>query len=112
MRDCIAECSSCHEICTETITHCLALGGDHAEVDHISPLIDCAALCRESAEFMLRGSRLHHNVCGVCAEACDRCAVSCEAMPEDDLMRRCAEECRRCADSCRRMAAAETSGRV
>lgn len=104
MRRCIDECQSCREVCLETVSHCLKLGGKHAESGHITTLLDCAGICTTSAEFMLRGSEQHGAVCGVCAEVCDRCAASCEAIGEDEMMARCAEECRRCAESCRKMA--------
>lgn len=106
MRDCISNCTECHNICVETANHCLEMGGKHAEASHIRGLLDCAQACATSADFMLRGSALHPNVCGVCAEACERCAESCERLADgDELMLRCAEICRRCAESCRQMAA-------
>jgi|SRR5688572_4197635 len=67
MRDCIEECHHCHDICTETITHCLEMGGDHADPKHIRLLLDCAEICQTSANFMLRASDLHGQVCDVCA---------------------------------------------
>lgn len=106
MRECIANCTECHNICVETTIHCLGMGGEHASQDHIRVLLDCAQMCATSADFMLRGSDLHKRTCGVCAEACERCAADCERLAGgDDLMLRCAEVCRRCAESCRRMAA-------
>ncbi len=106
MRDCIANCTECHNICIETAAHCLEMGGEHAAAHHIHLLLDCAQICATSADFMLRGSELHGQTCGVCAEACERCAEDCERLAGDDeVMRRCAEVCRRCAESCRRMAA-------
>jgi hypothetical protein len=39
----------------------------------------------------------------VCADACERCVESCDALDGDE-MKRCAEICRRCAESCREMA--------
>jgi hypothetical protein len=106
MRDCIENCTNCHTICMETFAHCLQMGGSHAEADHIRTLLDCAEICATSANFMLRGSDLHPQVCGVCAAACERCAESCERLASgDELMLRCAEMCRRCAESCRQMAA-------
>jgi hypothetical protein len=103
MRSCIDECQSCHAVCVETMTHCLSMGGAHAEAGHIRALIDCAQICAASADFMLRGSSSHPEVCGVCAEVCEACAESCEALPGAE-MKRCAEQCRRCAASCREMA--------
>ena len=103
MRSCIDECQSCHEVCVETLAHCLAMGGEHAEAEHITMLMDCAQICTSSADFMLRGSSLHAGVCGVCADICEECAESCEAL-EGAEMKRCADQCRRCAESCREMA--------
>jgi hypothetical protein len=107
MRECIENCSNCHDVCVETITHCLERGGEHSAPDHIRALLDCAQACDASRDFMLRGSDLHPAVCGVCADACERCAASCEALGADDeVMLNCAEICRRCAESCRSMAGA------
>lgn len=96
----------CHTICLETITHCLAKGGEHARPDHIKLLLDCAEICQTAANFMTRDSEAHALTCRVCAEICERCAASCEEMGDDDEMRRCAEACLRCAESCREMAGA------
>lgn len=107
MRECVENCSNCHDVCVETVTHCLDRGGEHATLEHIRALLDCAQACDASRDFMLRGSDLHAAVCGVCADACERCAESCEAIGgDDDVMRNCAEICRRCAESCQAMAEA------
>lgn len=104
MRKCIRECHRCHDICTETVTHCLEMGGDHAEPNHIRLLLDCAEICQTSANFMLRVSDLHGQVCGVCAAVCERCAEDCERFGDDEVMKQCAEVCRSCAQSCLEMA--------
>ena len=105
MRNCIEACQSCHEVCLETIEHCLTMGGKHAAPEHIRTLMDCAQICETSADFMLRGSDLHAHTCAACAAVCEACAVSCEQLGGAE-MKRCAEECRRCADSCRAMSQA------
>jgi hypothetical protein len=105
MRECIMRCSDCHNVCVETVTHCLTIGGEHAAVDHIRLLLDCAEICATSRDFMLRGSEHHRRTCGVCAEICDAYARWARGVPgPDEQMRRCGEECERCAESCRRMA--------
>lgn len=112
MQECIDSCQNCHTICLETISHCLQMGGDHAEATHIRLLQDCVQICAASADFMLRGSDYHPQVCGVCADVCDACAESCENLASgegEDLMQRCADICRRCAESCRRMASGASS---
>jgi hypothetical protein len=104
MQRAIDECESCRDVCVRAIVHCLHRGGSHAEEAHITALLDCVDMCATSATFMLRDSTFHRRICEVCADICDACAASCEEFPDDDVMRRCAEECRRCAESCRQMA--------
>jgi len=104
MQQCIENCTNCHNICVQTIDHCLRMGGKHVEAAHIKSLLDCADACRTSADSMLRGSALYKQVCGVCTDACTRCAESCAQFGEDAQMKACAEQCRRCAASCTEMA--------
>ncbi len=105
MRECIRNCTQCHDICLETSAYCLQMGGKHAEAAHLRLLLDCAEICQTSANFMLRGSDLHQRTCAICAEICERCAQDCEQFGDDARMRACADMCYRCAESCRRMAA-------
>ena len=104
MQQCIENCLTCHRSCLETVTHCLAKGGRHAEAAHIRLLLDCVEICQTSANFMLRGSLFHALTCGVCAELCQRCADDCARFSDDQIMAQCAQICRRCAESCRHMA--------
>jgi hypothetical protein len=104
VEQCIQNCKDCHDMCVETIAHCLEIGGKHAEPAHIRLMLDCAEICQTSANFMLRGSDLHRYTCGVCAEVCERCAQDCERFEDDDYMQECAKVCRSCAESCRQMA--------
>lgn len=105
MQECIQNCLNCHAICLETIGHCLAMGGEHAQADHIRLLQDCAQICMTSADFMLRMSEHHPQTCGICADICEACARDCESMADgSDFMQKCADVCRKCAESCRRMA--------
>lgn len=106
MRQCIRECSECHDVCLETIHYCLHKGGHHAEAHHIRLMQDCVQICHTGADFMLRGSDLHGHTCRACAEVCRRCAAHCEAMADDPQMKTCGQACRRCAESCASMAAA------
>lgn len=101
MQMCIQNCTLCYQTCTQMISQCLEKGGAHSSPGHIKALMDCAAACAVSADFMIRGSDLHASFCRVCAEACLACAVECDKFDED---KDCAEVCRRCADSCQMMA--------
>ena len=105
MKRCAEQCRECHEVCVETVRHCLERGGRHAEAEHVLLLLDCAQICDTSGDFLLRGSALHRETCRACAEVCTRCAESCERL-DGEAMRRCAGACRRCAESCRQMAEA------
>ena len=107
---CIAACTECHRVCLDTLTrHCLVKGGAHAAPDHVRMMLDCAAICQTSADFMIRGSPRHGAVCQVCASICAACAESC-ARFDDPAMRACAEACRACAVACRRMAQEQGAG--
>jgi hypothetical protein len=108
MDRCIEVCQSCHEICVESITHCLHLGGRHAAPEHIQMLMDCAEICMTGAQFMMRNSPMHHEICGACAAVCEACAKSCEPLAEEHQMELCADQCRRCAELCREMAKTHT----
>lgn len=104
VQECIENCTRCHQICEQTISHCLRLGGTHADVNHIRILRDCAQACTSAADFMLRDSDLHPKACSLCADTCLACAEDCEHLaPEDQMMHLCAEVCRDCAESCRLM---------
>lgn len=104
MQTCIDACQDCHAVCLETVQHCLGKGGEHAAREHIRTLLECAEICRTSADFMLMEAGSHAKVCGICAEICVRCAQECERFGDDEMMKACAEACRRCAESCRKMA--------
>lgn len=106
LEQCIDLCTQCHAVCLSTAQYCLQKGGAHADARHVRVLLDCADICRTSADLMLRGSELHTSTCRTCAEICARCADECERMSADAIMAQCAEMCRRCAESCTEMSRA------
>ena len=70
-------------------------------------LLDCAEICRTSADFMIRGSdAASAHLPRPAPPICARCADECDRMGEDPYMAACAEICRRCAESCGEMAEA------
>lgn len=105
MQDCISNCTTCALVCEQMISHCLGIGGPHAEQSHIKLLVDCARICATSAQFMARESDYHMEICRACAAICTACAEDCAKFGDDSMMKECAEVCRRCAESCSRMAA-------
>ena len=108
MQKCIDDCLSCSSVCTETLHHCLMMGGKHAEVAHVTIMLDCAEICQTSANFMLRQSAAHVETCGTCAAICRACEESCRQL-DGDFMKRCADECASCAESCESMAGVKSA---
>jgi hypothetical protein len=107
MEECIENCTNCHRVCLETAARHFA-GESAPKLDErmVRLLLDCADICRTSADFMIRGSDLHQHTCRACAAICARCADECDRRGEDPYMAACAEICRRCAASCAEMAGA------
>lgn len=103
LEDCIEKCMDCYKSCTETMAHCLDMGGKHAESSHMSMMMDCAEICNISADFMLRDSNMSAAICEKCAEICDICAEDCKSFKDDTEMMQCADMCVACAESCRKM---------
>ena len=94
-------CQDCGWCCLQTITHCLALGGEHAEPHHQAVLHDCADICETTARFIARQSPHAVHLCRECAEICSDCARDCDAIAHGDtVMQHCAQTCRLCAETC------------
>lgn len=110
MDECIDNCLACYRSCTELISHCLSMGGEHSSEDHIGLLTTCASICQTSATFMIYNSDYHRETCRLCSKVCTTCAEDCERIAEgedgmDQEMLDCAALCRQCAESCERMSA-------
>lgn len=105
MQQCIQLCRDCHALCTETIAHCLMLGGRYAAPELIRLFLDCAQGCATTADYMLRRSAFHDRMCRLCADLCHQCGKDCRQIAGDDqLIQQCSEMCRKCAESCEHMA--------
>jgi hypothetical protein len=103
MQECIENCNDCRDECEKMLfQHCLEMGGEHLEQAHVKIMADCIEICQTAANFMLRGSDMHGDVCHACADICDACADSCDEIGGKE-MERCADVCRACAESCREM---------
>lgn len=104
LQKCIDDCTRCYQVCVDTVTYCIKMGGSHVEANHLTLLKDCASICKTSMGFLLRESKHAKSICEVAAEICEACADSCEKIdPGDEQMRECARMCRECAVSCRAM---------
>jgi hypothetical protein len=102
---CAETCLDCYKACTHALYTYLERGSDQAEHQHITVLMDCAQVCRMSADMLLRDSPRHHLTCGLCAAFCEQCAKECAQGGDAS----CAESCRQCAHSCHLMAMADVS---
>lgn len=101
--ECIELCVKCGETCSEMLfTHCLIKGGEHLKPEHVLAMVDCAEICKVTADFLNRKSSSHRHLCAVCAELCEKCARSCRAIA-DGSMERCADACELCQEACEAM---------
>jgi hypothetical protein len=96
---CAGECLECHQHCLSALEYCISKGGDFAKPEHLRLLRVCAEICRTAAFVLESRSEFFDRTCVLCAEVCNSCAESCEAL-KDDFLDHCARSCRDCADSC------------
>ena len=102
MQECMRNCLDCMASCRVRAEGCIG----HPDMEAcLRACLDCQATCDASVALMGFKSPLHTQMCGVCADACERCAEEC-AKHDADHCQACAEACRRCAATCREMAQA------
>ncbi len=97
---CDTMCSSCQKTCEDALKYCEQKGGKHAAKEHINALKDCIALCKASVDLGARDSKLLDKLRAVCADACVKCAKSCEDL-NDPKLKDCVKACNECAKSCK-----------
>lgn len=103
--DCAKACSDCQRECDSCAAHCADLLAK-GEKDHATTLAtcqDCADVCAAAARIMARGGPYSGKICDACAAVCALCGKECEKFPDDEHMKKCAEECRKCEKACREM---------
>ncbi len=93
---CIDACLECATECNHCAVACL----EEKEVQHLTQCIrldlECAVICRASAELMTSGSAYSPQICELCAAICNACAEKCEQHANMGM-----EHCRECAEACR-----------
>ena len=108
---CIAAATECALVCTVCADACLGEEDVKAQVKCIRLNLDCAAVCRLTAELLARPSRRDepalHAQLDACIRMCTACGDECgrHAAMGMEHCAVCAESCRACADACRKMAA-------
>jgi len=101
-KQCVTNCLDCYRTCIETaMAHCLEAGGEHVEPAHFRLMVNCADICRTTADFMLSESEFRTRLCALCADVCEACAESCRDIGDMD---ECMLACELCASSCSAMA--------
>lgn len=95
-------CNRCSEICQSTLRHCLDVGGRYADADLLRSLVECAAACLNTLDFMRGGANWCTESWRRCAVACRRCAASCVEFG-GSVMEDCVATCCRCAEACEDM---------
>ncbi len=96
----VSNCKDCAKMCEDMLAYCQKKGGKHAAAEHIKTMKDCIALCKACSDFEARGSSLAPKLHELCAEACAKCAKSCEDL-NDKKLAACVEQCKKCATSCK-----------
>lgn len=100
MRACADACDACRRQCLILIAHGLESGGELASAPHLQAVMDCAAICAATADFLARGSARHAALCRLCADVCRACEASCRSMPQGSTVARCADLCDACEEAC------------
>ena len=104
--NCIEECVACAQACTSCADACVGEPG----IEHLRQCIrlelDCADVCRMTADLASRRTGSNENVfraaLELCAAACEACREECARHAKrHEHCRVCAESCRTCADACR-----------
>ena len=86
INQCIQHCWDSHRSCLETASYCLQMGGAFANPAFINLLMDCATICATNANFMIRNSTYHLQVCGFCAIVCTACADACSTAGHNAIL--------------------------
>jgi hypothetical protein len=100
--ECAAACNACQLQCDSCARHCAELVAE-GKKEHLTTLgtcADCANFCSAAAQIVARRGPLSVTTCQACAKACAVCGAACEKFPDDEHMKRCAQECRKCEKAC------------
>jgi hypothetical protein len=104
-RECAKECYDCALECDFCARHCadLIARGHKEHLRTLQTCLDCAAICRSAGEVTAKLGPFSDLICQACAEACKRCGDECAKFPDDEHMKKCADQCYKCEKACREM---------
>ena len=102
-KDCLLACQQCTAACLTCASACLKEEDVKAMAHCIALDMACADMTQLAAASIARGDEHLKEVCLLCAQVCESCALECarHAMAH---CQQCAEACRRCAAACASMA--------
>lgn len=92
----IETCIACATACNHCAVACL----EEEDVQQLTKCIrldlECAIICRTTAELLSVASVYSQQICKICADICNACADECEKHAAKGL-----EHCKECAEACR-----------
>jgi hypothetical protein len=109
MNDCIEACNATREAALRTLAWVTSDGFENTTPEFVRLLCDCAEITQTAANFMLRGSELHHETCKACEEVCEAVLEACQEAGLDETAD-FQEQLRTCVENCREMAHAGGRG--
>ena len=89
-------CIECATTCNQCAVSCLEEKDVQYLIKCIRLDLECAVICRSTAELMSLNSSYSKDVCQLCASICNVCAQICEQHANMGM-----EHCRECAEACR-----------
>ncbi len=92
-----ADCGQCSKVCDSTVKMASKKGAKYTAA--VKLMQDCSKICKLSDD--MHGSQFEAKVAALCADACNKCAASCEEL-KDKSLQNCIDECRKCETSCKK----------
>lgn len=99
----IQSCRDSHDICVETVTHGIRVGGERSQLDVLGPLLDAAGIARLSERYLLRGSPYFRKIAPSAIEILESAARTSETVREDEFFSTAARALRQSASNLRQI---------
>ena len=100
-------CSNMGKVSQNTLNYVNQKKGKLGEATVTNALKDCITACDAAENYMRRDSHLKDEAAGLCIQACNALAKSCDRFPNDKQMTKCANEARKTASNVQKVADAK-----
>ena len=100
---CMEYCLRCMAACEHCAVSCLQETHSDKMKECIRMDMQCAVLCRTTAEMLAMDSEFSPYLCKLCADVCEKCGHIC-SQHEHDHCQKCAKACHECAEKCHQIA--------